>query len=267
MNEGTEIGQLSRRTGLPVHTIRFWSECGLVPATERTAGGYRLFDAAAAERLDLVQMLRELGIGLDDVRDVLARQVSVADVAAVQVRALDAEIRALRLRRALLRVIAEQGATTEETLLMQRLTRLSANERQRIIDEFVDGTFAGVDLGDDAKVVVDWMRELPDELQDDPTAAQVAAWVELAELVADDDFRQRIKRIAASGSAVSWIEGYESRSVILTVANRALAEGTAPASADGQALLERIIDPDLPSARQQELRRWLEVVADARVER
>lgn len=266
MNEGTElysIGQLSQRTGLPVHTIRFWSERGLVPATERTTGGYRLYDAAAVERLDVVQMLRELGVGLDDVAAVLARQVSVAEVAAVQIRAVESQIRALTMRRALLRTIAERGGTTEETLLMHKLARLSARERQRIIDEFVDGTFADVDLDDDAQVVVGWMRDLPD----DPPSAQVAAWVELAELVADDDFRQRIKRIATSGSTVSWADGYALRSVILTVANRALAEGITPTSAAGRRLLDRIIDPDLPAARRRELRDWLETVADARLER
>jgi DNA-binding transcriptional MerR regulator len=270
VNEGTElfsIGQLSRRSGLPVHTIRFWSERGLVPATERTTGGYRLYDAAALDRLDIVQMLRELGIGLDDIRDVLSRRVSVTESATVQLRAVEAEIRALTMRRTLLRMIADGDGTTEEILLMHKLVRLSARERQRIVDEFVDGAFAGVELDDDGKVVVGWMRDLPGEGPDDPTPAQVAAWVELAELVADEDFRQRINRLTTSGPAVSWEEGYELRSVILTVAHRALAKGVVPASAAGRPLLDRIIDPALPAARQQELHRWLQDMADARLER
>src|ERR1700761_7881852 len=54
------IGQLSRRTGVPARTIRFWSDQGLVPPTARSAAGYRLYDAEAVARLDLIQTLREL---------------------------------------------------------------------------------------------------------------------------------------------------------------------------------------------------------------
>jgi DNA-binding transcriptional MerR regulator len=131
------IGQLARTTGLPVRTVRFWSDLGLVPPAGRTTGNYRVFDAAAAARLDLVRTLRELGIDLDTVERVLREQVTVADVAAAHVRALDAEIRTLRLRRAVLSSVARRGSTTEEMKLMHELAKLSARERQRIIDEFV----------------------------------------------------------------------------------------------------------------------------------
>src|SRR4051812_1470245 len=83
------IGQLARSTGLPVRTVRFWSDLGLVPPAGRTSGNYRLYDAEAAARLDLVRTLRELGVDLDTVERVLRGQVTVADVAAAHVRALD----------------------------------------------------------------------------------------------------------------------------------------------------------------------------------
>ncbi|MBO0774332.1 MAG: MerR family DNA-binding transcriptional regulator, partial [Actinobacteria bacterium] len=35
------IGELARLTGLPVKTIRFWSDEGLVPPADRTPAGYR----------------------------------------------------------------------------------------------------------------------------------------------------------------------------------------------------------------------------------
>ncbi|MFD1544080.1 MerR family transcriptional regulator [Nonomuraea guangzhouensis] len=80
------IGELAHRTGLPVRTIRFWSDSGILPPTGRTAGGYRLYDEAAAARLELVRMLRDLGIGLAAVQDVLSRQVTVAELARVHLR-------------------------------------------------------------------------------------------------------------------------------------------------------------------------------------
>src|ERR1039457_6637627 len=76
------IGQLARRTGVPARTIRFWSDAGLVPPVSRSVSGYRLYDAEAAARLDLVRSLRELGLGLDVVRAVLSRAPTLADVAA-----------------------------------------------------------------------------------------------------------------------------------------------------------------------------------------
>ncbi|MGS2648616.1 MerR family transcriptional regulator [Streptosporangium sp. LJ11] len=54
------IGRLARRTGLPVHTIRFWSDSGVVPPTGRSDGGYRLYDAAAVARIDAGLDLRRL---------------------------------------------------------------------------------------------------------------------------------------------------------------------------------------------------------------
>ncbi len=262
------IGQLARRTGLSVHTIRFWSDSGLVPPTGRSAGGYRLYDATAVARFDLVRTLRELGIGLEAVQEILARQVTVAEVAEMHARALDAEIRTLKLRRAVLRTIAKRGSTTEETLIMHKLAQLSAAERQQIIDDFIGGVFADLDLDDDAMVVAGWMRELPGELPDDPAPGQVDAWVELAELVTGHDFRRRLRRIVLSGSAEPRFEdGLDLRRLVLEKAGRALADEIAPESAEGRLILSRIIEPGLSPEERVALRERLQMLADAQVER
>jgi DNA-binding transcriptional MerR regulator len=87
------IGQLARRTGVATRTIRFWSDAGLITPATRSAGGYRLYDAEAVARLDLIRTLRELGIGLDVAAAVLSQARTLAEVAATHVTALDAEIR------------------------------------------------------------------------------------------------------------------------------------------------------------------------------
>lgn len=45
MTRGTllTIGELARLTGLPVKTVRFWSDQGLVQPADRTRAGYRLY--------------------------------------------------------------------------------------------------------------------------------------------------------------------------------------------------------------------------------
>ncbi|TCO60912.1 MerR family transcriptional regulator [Actinocrispum wychmicini] len=263
------IGQLARTTGLPVRTVRFWSDLGLVPLAGRTSGNYRLYDAEAAARLDLVRTLRELGIDLDTVERVLRGQVTVADVAGAHVRALDAEIRTLRLRRAVLSSVARRGSTTEEMRLMHELAKLSARERQRIIDEFVDEAFAGVEPRPEGAHIADGMRTMPADLPDDPTPEQVDAWIELAELVADPSFKARVREMAVAGSRSSTVQAPESvdPAPVMEHAGGAVAAGIAPDSPEGQEVLGRIVSADIPRERRLVLADTLATFSDRRVER
>jgi DNA-binding transcriptional MerR regulator len=190
------IGELARRAGLPVRTIRFWSDAGVLPPAAWTGGGRRLYDAACVARLELVVTLRELGIGLADVRRVLDGQVSIAEVAAVHLEALDAQIRALRLHRAVLTVVVKRAADKEEMTLMNKLARMSVAERRQMIDEFLADVFGGLDPSPARAPRWNAAPNLPD----DPSPEQVDAWVEIAELVSDPGFRQRIRQVMDLGA-------------------------------------------------------------------
>src|SRR6267154_2019545 len=96
------IGDLARRTGLTVRAIRFYSDSGIVPPTDRSPAGYRLYGIDAVARLDLVRTLRGLGLDLPTIRQVVDREVSLPEVAAAHAEALAVQIRTLRLRRAVL---------------------------------------------------------------------------------------------------------------------------------------------------------------------
>ncbi|MDT0457279.1 MerR family transcriptional regulator [Streptomyces sp. DSM 41527] len=192
------IGELSRRTGLSVRTIRFYSDSGVVAPTTRSPAGYRLYDLDALLRLELLCTLRELGMSLATIRRVLDRELSVAEVTAAHADAMDVQIRVLRLRQSVLRAVAGRGSDPEEIKLMHRLTQLSGEERRRTIDDFVEGTFGTTDAGPAAVAMV---RAATPDLPDDPSSEQVAAWVELAELVGDEDFRARMRRTARRQAA------------------------------------------------------------------
>ncbi|GAB3986008.1 MerR family transcriptional regulator [Actinoallomurus acanthiterrae] len=261
------IGSLARRTGVPVRTIRFWSDAGVLTPAGRSAGGYRLYDATAVARLDLVRTLRELGFGLDAIQAVLRRQTTLAEIADVHARALDAEIRTLRLRRAVLRAVAARGTTAEEMTLMHRLARLSARERQELIDAFVDHVTEGIDTDAPAMGIARSMRELPAELPEDPAPEQVDAWVELAELVQDEDFRQRVRGMAVAGGGADELEYGPDYHRVAEHAGRALTDGVAPGSAAGRAVLDRIVAPETPPAHRARILEQLETFTDARVER
>lgn len=186
------IGELARRTGLTVKTIRFYSDRGIVAPTDRSPAGYRLYNIDAVARLDLVRTLRELGLDLPTIRKVVDRELSLPEVAAAHAEALAAQIGVLRLRRAVLTAVAERGSTPEETELMHRLAQLSEDERRRLIGDFLNAVFGGLDA---APAFAGVMRSITPELPDNPEAEQVQAWVELAEMSLDPDFRAIVRRM------------------------------------------------------------------------
>ena len=67
---GMAIGELSRRTGGNIETIRYYERIGLLPVPER-AGRYRRYGAADVRRLVFIRRARELGFTLDEVRALL----------------------------------------------------------------------------------------------------------------------------------------------------------------------------------------------------
>ena len=73
MSDQITIGAVSRDTGVPVRTIRFYEAEGVVPAPARTSAGYRLYSANDVRRLRLVRNARLLGLGLPEIRDLVAQ--------------------------------------------------------------------------------------------------------------------------------------------------------------------------------------------------
>lgn len=70
MNFG--IGELAKRTGVKVPTIRFYEQIGLVEPPPRTEGNQRRYGQAEADRLNFIRHARELGFEVDNIRELLA---------------------------------------------------------------------------------------------------------------------------------------------------------------------------------------------------
>ncbi|MGW0547846.1 MerR family transcriptional regulator [Streptomyces altiplanensis] len=226
------IGELARRTGLTVKTIRFYSDRGIVTPTDRSPAGYRLYGIDAVARLEFVRTLRELGLDLPTIRKVVDRELSLPEVAAAHAEALAVQIRVLRRRRAVLTAVAERGSTSEETELMHRLAQLSEDERRRLIGDFLDAVFGGPDA---APAFAGVMRSMTPELPDNPEAEQVQAWVELAEMSLDPDFRAVVRRMVedqAAEQARSHMMGprHDIAAAVRDQAGPALTAGIDPAS-------------------------------------
>lgn len=251
------IGELARATGLTVRTIRYWSDEGVLHPVTRSPGGYRLYDAESVARLELIRTLRELGLGLADVRQVVSGEKDVASVAAAHVAALDAQIRSLKVTRAVLSTVARRGSTAEEMTLMNKLARLSAAERRRILEEFVDEMFHGLDTAD--PVIRDRMREMAVDLPDEPTSEQVDAWVELAELLQDPRFRARMRKVAEFNAAGGGADAPAGASMwfsrkLVHLAAEARARGIAPKSPEAERILRDLLGDADPAAVLERLR-------------
>ncbi len=65
------IGTLARQAGVPIQTIRYYEQMGLLAKARRTASGYRLYRPEALERLQFIKKAKSLGLRLENVREIL----------------------------------------------------------------------------------------------------------------------------------------------------------------------------------------------------
>lgn len=82
------IGQVARRTGLTVETVRFYEKQRLIDEPDRSESGYRQYSAEAVKRLKFIQRAKEAGFTLREIADLLAlRQEPGASCADVKLQA------------------------------------------------------------------------------------------------------------------------------------------------------------------------------------
>ena len=76
MSDALTIGNVSKRTGLPTRTIRFYEDEGLVPPPRRSESGYRLYSDADVLRLQLIRRGKLLGLDLPTIRNLVTKALS-----------------------------------------------------------------------------------------------------------------------------------------------------------------------------------------------
>ncbi|MET8824988.1 MerR family transcriptional regulator [Streptomyces sp. NPDC004610] len=126
------IGELAAAVGVTTRTVRHYHHLGLLPEPERLANGYRSYSLRHAVVLARIRRLTELGLGLAEVRDVLADDAG-RDLAEV-LEELDADLArqeaALRERRARLRALLENGELSADGPVSPELAELFAGMAQ-----------------------------------------------------------------------------------------------------------------------------------------
>ena len=64
---GLKIGELARKAGVSVDTVRYYERRGLLPEPDRRPSGFRIYSADTAERIRLAKFLQALGFNLDEI--------------------------------------------------------------------------------------------------------------------------------------------------------------------------------------------------------
>jgi MerR family transcriptional regulator, copper efflux regulator len=72
-DKGLKIGEVATESGLPVKTIRYYEELGLlIPSVQRSKSGYRLFHESVFNRLAFIKRSQALGLSLSEIQKILA---------------------------------------------------------------------------------------------------------------------------------------------------------------------------------------------------
>jgi len=67
-----KIGEVAIRSGIPVKTIRYYEDIGLLKSTvERSESGYRLFSSQVLNRLAFIKRAQSLGLSLNEIQEIL----------------------------------------------------------------------------------------------------------------------------------------------------------------------------------------------------
>jgi DNA-binding transcriptional MerR regulator len=239
---GYTIGQLAKLSGLTVKTIRFYSDAGVLPERARTAAGYRIYGEEDRARLELVCTLRELGVGLATIRSLGER--ALGEVLRLHLRAVETQLRSLQRTRAVLRAALDHGDPSDEDLRrLHALGRLGTAELSGLLDEFI------ADVAGDNSARGQWLGRLREammpELPEEPTTVQLDAWLELAELLGDEDFRTSLR----VNSDDYWKDAgsrdqdamHAANQAIIELALTAVESDVDPGSPDAGPILERVM--------------------------
>jgi DNA-binding transcriptional MerR regulator len=238
---GLSIGELSRRTGVPVKTLRFYSDKGLLPPRGRTASGYRVYGDEDVVRLDLIRTLREAGLGLVRIRAVLTREMPLGDALRLQLTAVEAHLASLKQVASALRAALRSEPTEQDIRRLCAVTRLSNEERKAVIESFYEKVSAGVGMDEGWKksIIAASVVELPEE----PTSAQIDAWIELSEIVSDEGFVASMRQSARQ----TWGQGFDlaayqrASGEMVAAARQAIAAGVLPSAPGARAIVEAFV--------------------------
>ena len=118
MDDGLQIGDVAKRAGVSIDTLRYYEKVRLLPQPARSAGGFRLFAPEQIERVRFIKQAQELGFSLEEIRGLLATGGaeecrSVRDLLKRKLSELDERLKAMKGFR---RLLARQLSACDQEL-------------------------------------------------------------------------------------------------------------------------------------------------------
>jgi DNA-binding transcriptional MerR regulator len=127
------IGEVAERAGVSADSIRHYERLSLLPAADRTDGGYRLFPPAAVERVQLIRSAVRVGFSLRQLAAFLGERQAggapcrkVRDAAERILDGVDAQIAELNATKSALTAMVRDWD--------ERLARTPPNQPARLLD-------------------------------------------------------------------------------------------------------------------------------------
>lgn len=119
---GLRIGEVARRTGIGVETLRFYERRGLLGRPARTGAGYRIYDESVVEQVSFIKRAQAIGFSLDEITEILGHSADgaspckeVREMARGKLAELDERLRELRrYREELSRLLRDWDERGEE---------------------------------------------------------------------------------------------------------------------------------------------------------
>ncbi len=87
------IGQVAKRSGVPVSTIHFYESKGLI-SSQRSSGNQRRFPSTVLRLIAIIKVAQRTGVPLEEIKQALAKYGTNAKLTAAQWRTISAELRA-----------------------------------------------------------------------------------------------------------------------------------------------------------------------------
>jgi MerR family transcriptional regulator, copper efflux regulator len=99
-------GELAKRSGVNVETLRFYEREGFLPAPERTPSGYRMYPDSEVQRIQFIKKSQELGFTLREIKELLSLRLDfshsageVKQIAEHKIALIDEKISTLQAMR------------------------------------------------------------------------------------------------------------------------------------------------------------------------
>jgi DNA-binding transcriptional MerR regulator len=128
-----KIGEIARRSGIGIETIRFYEREKLLLEPERRLSGYRMYDEATLERLVYIRQAKELGFTLAEIREMLELSFSaqgccdhIRQRAEAKLLDIETKIRSLReMKRSLSKILTrcQTDNATDDCPLVHKTNR------------------------------------------------------------------------------------------------------------------------------------------------